>query len=81
MCLQIAGLTCDWLLLIVWGRLYYLAAPEQRKWVKFGLFGAGLHMAEILPLVALLVGLVPAPWLPGESCTLLLAAACTQHVV
>ena len=33
---------------------------------KWGFFGALTHMAEILPLVALLVGLVTLPSIPGS---------------
>ena len=75
---QVAGLTCDWLLLMVWSRLYYLAGPKERAYLKFGVAGAFMHMAEILPLVSLLVGLVPAPWLPGQALNGLLPVA--DHV-
>ena len=64
---QVAGLTCDWLLMIVWGRLVYLGPRPVPAFAWFGLAAACLHMAEILPLVALLVGLVPTPWIPGGA--------------
>ena len=62
---QVAGLTCDWLLVIVWGRLAALGPRPVPAFAWFGCAAACLHMAEILPLVALLVGLVQTPWIPG----------------
>lgn len=35
------------------------------------------HMLEILPLVALLIGLFPAPWIPGDLVKCL--ATCTSQ--
>ena len=65
--MQVTGLTCDWLLLAVWGRLAILSTRPVPSFVWWGLAGAFLHMAEILPLVALLVGLVPSPSIFGEG--------------
>ncbi len=42
-------------------------APAARAQVyRMGLLGAALHMAEILPLVSLLVGLITLPSIPGS---------------
>jgi hypothetical protein len=37
---QIAGLTCDWLLLGVWSYLFHRADQHKRKYVIWGLLGA-----------------------------------------
>lgn len=33
---QLVGLLCDWLLMIVWGRLYFVSAPAKKKYIFFG---------------------------------------------
>jgi quinol monooxygenase YgiN len=62
---QIVGLLCDWLLLFVWGRLYFTVDPVKKKYILFGFIASIGHMLEILPLVSLLIGLVPVPSTPG----------------
>jgi hypothetical protein len=37
---QIAGLTCDWLLLFVWSRLYHVSDAHKRKYVFWGVCAA-----------------------------------------
>ena len=63
---QLTGLTCDWLLIFVWARLVVLSSTPRPAYLWLGLAGATMHMVEILPLLSLLVGLLPSPWLPGE---------------
>ena len=64
--MQVTGLWPDWLLILVWARLALKTRPRTPTYVWWGLAGAMLHMAEILPLLILLVGLIhPPPWIPG----------------
>ena len=64
--MQATGLWPDWLLIFVWARLALASRPATPRFVWWGLTGALLHMAEILPLLLLLVGVItPPPWLPG----------------
>lgn len=37
---QIVGLLCDWLLLFVWGRLYFKVDEHKKKYILFGFIGA-----------------------------------------
>ena len=49
-----------------WGKALEHAQPHTAQVYLLGLYGALSHMAEILPLVSLLVGLVTLPSLPGS---------------
>ncbi|CAL5228542.1 g11696 [Coccomyxa viridis] len=62
---EITGLACDILLIIVWSRLWILSDARKRKYVFWGWLGALLHMSEILPLAALLIGVVHTPNIPA----------------
>ena len=64
---QLTGIICDWMLLIVWARLYLGSDQPRRAYLKWGLAGAVLHLFEILPLVALLTGVAKAPSIFGGS--------------
>lgn len=46
-------------------RLLLNAGQLCRKYVFWGWLGALLHMSEILPLAALLIGIIPTPSVPG----------------
>mmetsp|Transcript_9004 Transcript_9004/g.26987 ORF Transcript_9004/g.26987 Transcript_9004/m.26987 type:complete len:680 (-) Transcript_9004:862-2901(-) len=60
------GLGCDWALAFMWYRLYKACNnAEDKDMVRWGLLGAWFHMLEILPLLALLLGVFPVPSIPG----------------
>lgn len=58
----------DWALFFMWARLYQKTPPGPgRDDVWWGLAGSIGHMLEILPLLALLLGVFDAPSIPGAS--------------
>lgn len=62
------GLGCDWALAFMWYRLYKACNnAEDKDMVRWGLLGAWFHMLEILPLLALLLGVFPVPSIPGAT--------------
>ena len=61
--MQVTGLTCNWLLVIAWGRLAYLGTRPVPSFAWLGFAASCLHMADALPLV--LGGMFSTPWIPG----------------